>query len=64
MAIQVRINYLVPLGTLGLGCLRHLIRAAVNRMRISPPYCADGNLSCFLDILPVIVEGSKPPDSH
>jgi hypothetical protein len=45
------------LGVVGLGCLERLVRAAVNRMKISSPCCAGGNLSCFLELLPVILQG-------
>jgi hypothetical protein len=47
------------LGVVGLGCLRRLIRAGVNRMKTSSPCCANGNLSCFLELLPVIIQGGN-----
>jgi hypothetical protein len=46
------------LGTVGLGCLQRLIQAGLNRMKTSSPSCTDGNLSCFLELLPVIIQGS------
>ena len=51
-------------GTLGLGCLRRLIRAGLNRMKTSSPCRTDGHLSCFLDLLPIILQESETSDTH
>jgi hypothetical protein len=51
------------LGAVGLGCLRRLIQAGVNRMKTPSPSCANGNLSCFLELLPVIIQASDTPAS-
>jgi hypothetical protein len=51
-------------GKLGLGCLRRLIRAGLNRMRTPSPCRTDSEVSCFLDLLPVIIQGSKTSESH
>lgn len=48
-----------PIGAVGLGCLQRLIRAGLNRTETSSPRRADGNLSCLLELLPVIIEGSN-----
>jgi hypothetical protein len=52
------------IGKLGLGCLRRLIRAGLNRMKTASPHRTDGNLNCFLDLLPVIIKGNKMSDAH
>jgi hypothetical protein len=51
-------------GKLGLGCLRRLIRAGLNRMKTSSPCRTDGHLSCFLDLLPIILQESETSDTH
>ncbi|MGD1158563.1 MAG: hypothetical protein ABSA41_22440 [Terriglobia bacterium] len=51
-------------GTLGLGCLRRLIRAGLNRMKTSSPCRPDGHLSCSLDLLPIILQGSETSGTH
>jgi hypothetical protein len=51
-------------GILGLGRLRRLIRAGLNRTKASLSRCTGEDFSCFLDLLPVIIQGSKTADSH
>jgi hypothetical protein len=51
-------------GMLGLGCLRRLVRAGLNRSKASPFRCNGEDFTCFLDLLPVIIQGSKTADSH
>jgi hypothetical protein len=43
-----------PIGSVGLGCLQRMIRAGLNQTKASPDRL-DGNLSCFLDLLPVVI---------
>jgi hypothetical protein len=47
------------IGSVGLGCLQRIMRAGINQLKNSSPHCPDGNLSCFLDLLPVIIQQSS-----
>ena len=45
-----------PIGSVGLGCLQRLIRATLNQANASSPPRGDGNMNCFLQLLPVILQ--------
>jgi hypothetical protein len=45
-----------PIGSVGLGCLQRLIRAALNQANTPSPRLGDGNMNCFLQLLPVILQ--------
>lgn len=49
------------IGKVGLGCLQRITRAGLNRMKPSSPPSADGHMSCFLELLPVVIQGSDTP---
>lgn len=43
------------IGSVGLGCLQRLIRAGRNRVNTSSPRRPNDTLSCFLELLPVVI---------
>jgi hypothetical protein len=44
-----------PIGSVGLGCLQRIIRAGLNQANTSSPRRPDGNSSCFLELLPIVI---------
>ena len=50
-----------PIGAVGLGCLRRLIQAGSSRMKTSSFLNGASTLSCFLELLPIIIQGSDAP---
>jgi len=47
------------IGNVTLGCLQRMIRAALSQLKASPPSRVSGHMSCFLEILNVVIKGSN-----